>query len=92
MNIKPCDNRPVLNPCTLKDLNYQVDPYIGCEHYCYYCYALNQAETDWSKEVILHKDITSQLESELAGIPPQAIYMGWQTDPYPPGFGTFISL
>ena len=84
MNIKQCDNRPVLNPCTLKDLNFQVDPYIGCEHYCYYCYALNQAETDWSKEVLIHKDITSQLESELAGIPPQTIYMGWQTDPYQP--------
>ncbi len=84
MNIKPCDNRPVLNPCTLKGRNYQVDPYIGCEHYCYYCYALNQAETDWRKEVLIHKDITSQLESELAGIEPQTLYMGWQTDAYQP--------
>jgi len=84
MRIKPCDNRPALNPCTLKDRNYQVDTYIGCEHYCYYCYVLNQAETDWSKEVLIHKDITSQLESELAGISPQIIYMGWETDPYQP--------
>lgn len=84
MNIKPYDNRPVLNPCTLEGRNYQVDPYIGCEHYCYYCYALNQAETDWRKEILIHKDITSQLESELEGISPQTIYMGWQTDPYQP--------
>ncbi len=84
MNIKPYDNRPVLNPCSLEGRNYQVDPYIGCEHYCYYCYALNQAETDWRKEIRMHKDITSQLESELEGIPPQTIYMGWQTDPYQP--------
>jgi len=84
MNIKPHDNRPVLNPCTLEGRNYQVDPYIGCEHYCYYCYVLNQAETDWSKEVLIHKDITSQLESELEEIEPQTIYMGWQTDPYQP--------
>ena len=84
MKIKPCANRLVLNQCTLENRNYQVDPYIGCEHYCYYCYALNQAETDWSKEVLIHKDITSQLESELAGIPLQTIYMGWQTDPYQP--------
>jgi len=61
-----------------------VDPYIGCEHYCYYCYALNQAETDWRKEVLIHKDITNRLESELAGIRPQTIYMGWITDPYQP--------
>ncbi len=84
MQIKPCANRPILNPCTLEGRNYQVDPYIGCEHYCYYCYALNQAETDWRKEVLIHKDITSHLESELAGITPQTIYMGWQTDPYQP--------
>jgi DNA repair photolyase len=84
MHIKPCNNRPVLNPCTLKDRNYQVDPYIGCEHYCYYCYALNQAETDWRTDVLMHQDITGQLASELAGIPPQTIYMGWQTDPYQP--------
>ena len=84
MKIKPCAKRPVLNQCTLEGRNYQVDPYIGCEHYCYYCYALNQAETDWRKEVLIHKDIASQLESELAGIAPQTIYMGWETDPYQP--------
>ena len=84
MKITPCANRSILNPCTLDGINYQVDPYIGCEHYCYYCYALDQAETDWSREVLIHKDITRQLESELSGIEPQIIYMGWQTDPYQP--------
>ncbi len=84
MNIKPCVNRPVLNPCTLQGRNYQVDPYIGCEHYCYYCYALNQAETDWRKEIRIHEDIVGRLESELAGIEPQTIYMGGQTDAYQP--------
>ena len=84
MIVETCRKRQILNPCTLENRNYQVDPYIGCEHYCYYCYAINQAETDWSKEVLIHKDITSQLESELAGIPLQTIYMGWQTDPYQP--------
>ena len=68
MNIKPYDNRPLLKPCTLEGRNYLVDPYIGCEHYCYYCYALNQAQTDWSKEILIHKELISQLESELAEI------------------------
>jgi len=84
MEIKPHACRPVLNPCTLEGRNYQVDPYIGCEHYCYYCYALNRAETDWRKEVLIHRDITGQLESELEGIAPQTLYMGWATDPYQP--------
>lgn len=84
MNLKPCSHRPVLNPCTLEGKKYQVDPYIGCEHYCYYCYALNQAETDWRKEILIHQDIERQLADELNDIEPQPIYMGWQTDPYQP--------
>ncbi len=84
MNIKPCNKRPILNPCTLPGRNYQVDPYIGCEHHCHYCYALNQAETDWRKEVLIHEDIAGRLASELTGIPPQTIYLGWQTDAYQP--------
>jgi len=84
MKISTCSNRPVLAKCTLKDLDYQVDTYVGCEHYCYYCYALNKAETDWTKEILIYKDITDQLNNELSNIPPQTIYMGWQTDPYQP--------
>jgi len=84
MIVKTLDNGPVLNPCTLEDRNYQIDPYIGCEHYCYYCYVLPQAVTDWRKEVLIHRNITDQLQRELSGIPPQTIYMGWHTDPYQP--------
>jgi len=52
MNIKSCKNRPVLNPCTLEGRNYQVDPYIGCEHYCYYCYVLPLAECRQTRKVL----------------------------------------
>ena len=84
MEIKPHANRPVLNPCTLEGRNYQVDPYIGCGHYCYYCYVLNQAETDWTKEVWYHENLADRLEEAISGIQPQSIYMGWHTDPYQP--------
>ncbi len=84
MEIKPHANRPVLNPCTLEGRNYQVDPYIGCGHYCYYCYVLNQAETDWTKEVWYHENLAGRLEEAISGIQPQSIYMGWLTDPYQP--------
>lgn len=63
---------------------YQVDPYIGCEHCCCYCYALNQAETDWTQEVRAYKDIGGQLKQELAAVGPQPIYIGWASDPYQP--------
>ena len=84
MKVSVCPNRPILSPCGLKDIEYQVDTYVGCEHYCYYCYALPQAETDWSKEILIYKDIVDQLSEELDKIPPQTIYMGYHTDPYQP--------
>jgi len=84
MKVCECTNRPILSPCGLKDLDYQVDTYIGCEHYCYYCYVLPQAETDWLKEIYVHNDIVSQLNKEIDTISPQTIYMGYHTDPYQP--------
>lgn len=84
MKICTCSYRPILVPCTLKNYDYQVDPYVGCEHNCHYCYVLNQAETDWTKEIFVYNDISDQLSGELEKISPQKIYMGYYTDPYQP--------
>ncbi len=84
MNISACSPRPILVPSRLRNFDYQVDPYIGCEHYCYYCYALKDAETDWAKEIRIHEDMAGQLEQALEKIPPQKIYLGYYTDPYQP--------
>jgi DNA repair photolyase len=84
MKVSLCSYRPILVSCNLENLDYQVDPYVGCEHYCHYCYVLNQAETDWAKEILIYEDITEQLSAELKTIDPQKIYMGYFTDPYQP--------
>ena len=84
MKVSLCSKRPILVPCNLENFDYQVDPYIGCEHRCHYCYVLNQAETDWTKEILIYENITAQLGAELKTIKPQKIYMGYFTDPYQP--------
>ncbi|MCP4178759.1 MAG: radical SAM protein [bacterium] len=84
MKITICTHRPLLMPCALEDFEFQLDPYVGCAHNCHYCYALNQAETDWSNEIQIHRDIVDQLDNELTAIPPQNIYIGWNADPYQP--------
>ncbi len=84
MIVSECSNRAILSPCGLRDFKYQVDTYVGCEHYCYYCYVLPQAVTDWSKEILIQKDIIKLLNQELDKIPPQTIYMGYHSDPYQP--------
>ncbi len=89
MKVSKCSPRKILNPCTLEGHNYQVDPYIGCEHFCKYCYSLNKAETNWEKEILIHKDITGQLYQEMSSLEPQSIYMGMNSDPYQPSERTF---
>jgi len=84
MKVFECTKRPILSPCELPYFDFQVEPYIGCEHYCYYCYILPQAETNWSKKILIHRDIVNQLEEELENISPQAIYLGYYTDPFQP--------
>ena len=84
MEVSICSYRPILVPCSLDNFDYQVDPYVGCEHSCHYCYALNQAEIDWAKEIFVYNDLASQLRGELEKISPQKIYMSYYTDPYQP--------
>lgn len=84
MTISTCTEQKVVKPCKLQDIYYQVDPYIGCEHHCNYCYALKYANTNWKKELILHENIVNHLKKELEEIPPQTIHIGHETDPYQP--------
>jgi len=84
MKISICSNRPILVPCSLEGFDYQMDPYVGCAHFCRYCYVLDQAETDWTEEVLIHAELFSQLTGELEGLTPQTVYMGYHSDPYQP--------
>lgn len=84
MKVNRCSPRKVLEPCTTLNFNYQMDTYIGCEHFCYYCYGLNEAETNWESEILIHEDLTGQLARELFSLEPQTIYIGMNSDPYQP--------
>ncbi|MCP4023665.1 MAG: radical SAM protein [Desulfobacteraceae bacterium] len=84
MKITPNPDCPTLSSCSLENFNYQIDPYMGCEHNCYYCYVLPNARTNWTREILVHPDLLDRLFHELSAIQPQTIYMGWHTDPYQP--------
>ena len=84
MKIRPCIKNPLLEACNLDAFAHQLDTYVGCEHRCCYCYALNRAETDWTREILIHEELVSRLTEELARISPQAVYIGWNSDPYQP--------
>ena len=89
MKVNRCSRRKILTPCGLEMHNYQIDTYIGCEHLCRYCYGLNNAETDWHKEILIHEDIMDQLAQEINFLEPQSIYIGMNSDPYQPSEKNF---
>jgi DNA repair photolyase len=74
----------IVEPCSLEGFTYQVDPYVGCEHRCLYCYTQNDCSVDWERQVGILPDFVPRLADELARIEPQTIYMGMNTDPYQP--------
>lgn len=74
----------ILTPCVVPGFEYQVEPYVGCEHHCHYCYALSGAETNWSREILTHEDLVERLDRALQNISPQALYLSYNTDPYQP--------
>jgi DNA repair photolyase len=84
MKVHSSQSQQILQPCSLEWFAYQIDPYVGCEHHCHYCYTLNQTDTDETEEIIIHKDLAGQLSRELSALEPQTIYMGMNTDPYQP--------
>lgn len=84
MENKTYSQRKILSPCSLDAFSYQLDPYNGCGHLCYYCYALNSTDINWEKEIIAYANIAEKLTEELALLEPQTIYIGMNTDPYQP--------
>ncbi len=84
MEIKKVANKGVLRKCSLEGFNFQIDPYLGCEHLCSYCYGLNRARFDWEKQVLMYEDLIGELSHELDVFPPQKIYIGMNCDPYQP--------
>ncbi|GGZ17530.1 radical SAM protein [Echinicola pacifica] len=74
-------------------LNYSVNPYMGCEHGCIYCYARNSHEywgfdagLGFETNIVVKHNIVESLKSQFdkRGYIPQAIMLSGNTDCYQP--------
>jgi DNA repair photolyase len=84
LNTVEVSREHVLAPCPLEGIEYQIDPYLGCEHDCTYCYAQNSCPVEWGAETGIIPGMDEILERDLSGLSPQTIYVGMNTDPYQP--------
>ncbi|GAC1652735.1 MAG: Rv2578c family radical SAM protein [Candidatus Dormibacteraceae bacterium] len=93
---QPC--KSALNPVRGMPFRWSLNPYMGCEHRCTFCYvrafekrADRPADDRYGRTVRVKTNIAAVLRAEL-GRPSwrgEAIVLGAATDPYQPAEGTY---
>lgn len=86
--------KSIITQSKLPDADYVVNPYIGCELACLYCYAsfmgraVGQGITDWGSYVVAKTNATTLFEKELPKLlrqnPRPSLFLSSVTDPYQP--------
>ena len=81
--------RQGLSRSGLSDLDYALNPYIGCEHGCLYCYARSYTRyrivaENWGEIVYFKENVCSLVEREARRLRPGIVGVSTITDPYQP--------
>ena len=81
--------KTALSPSKLPGLKYSLNPYLGCEHGCLYCYSRaifrdRNMATNWGKFVKAKQNIVEILTREIKRKPRGVVGVSTVTDPYQP--------
>lgn len=81
--------RSVLSRSGISSVDYSVNPYVGCEHGCAYCYGrfmkrVTQHTEEWGEFVDVKVNAPLVLSRELAGASKGVVLVSSVTDPYQP--------
>ncbi len=73
----------------LPDIDYALNPYIGCEHSCIYCYSPDftrnkEVAYNWGSIVVIKENIAEVLEKEIKKLKKGTVGVSTITDPYQP--------
>ncbi|CAG0969280.1 hypothetical protein METP3_01341 [Methanosarcinales archaeon] len=85
--IKEVKVKTALSPSKLPGLDYALNPYMGCEHACVYCYAPSVIHWDkgkWGELVEVKVNLPRILSKELRMKKKGVVGLGTVTDPYQP--------
>lgn len=91
MKIKTIQCKSLLTKSNLPEVDYCINPYVGCEHACVYCYArfmrrfTGHAEEQWGDFVDVKINAPEILERELSRNPKRGtVLLGSVCDAYQP--------
>lgn len=89
MKIKEIKAKHIIAKSRLPDAEYVVNPYMGCEFGCLYCYAsfmgrfVNEAIENWGNYVYVKTNAVELFEKEIDSLPRKAgVFLSSVTDPY----------
>ena len=76
-----------LSKSGLPELDYSLNPYLGCLHACRYCFAVDMtsdkdARENWGHSVVVRSNIVEVLRREMSRMPRGIVGMSTITDPY----------
>lgn len=89
MEIKEILCKNALSRSGIYSVDYSLNPYIGCEHNCCYCFArymkkFANLKKEWGKFVVVKKNIIDVLRKDIRKIRGGSILISSVTDPYQP--------
>jgi DNA repair photolyase len=88
--------KSVLNRTNLPGVDYSVNPYVGCEHACVYCYAANMrrytghSKEPWGEFLDVKLNAPEVLQRQLRRRKRGLVLVGSVTDPYTPAENEFM--
>jgi DNA repair photolyase len=92
MRIKEIEAKTIISKSGLPDADYAINPYVGCEFGCVYCYAsfmgrfVNEPVENWGNYVYVKKNAVELFKKELLAMPAKqrnsTMMLGSVTDPY----------
>ncbi len=87
MNMRYIKCKTALSNSKLPGLDYSLNPYVGCQHNCAYCYGPNVLKInreEWGEKIALKLNIPIVLSNELKRKIKGIIGISTVTDPYQP--------
>lgn len=89
MKIREIRAKSVLSRSGLPGCDYALNPYVGCQHACVYCYArfmrrFTGHKEPWGCFIDVKINAPEVLERELGKVKPGVIFLSSVTDPYLP--------
>ncbi|HDD26449.1 MAG TPA: radical SAM protein, partial [Acidilobales archaeon] len=94
MRIKYIRVKSALSRSGLKEIDYALNPYLGCYHSCIYCYARDftryeEVAKNWGEVIYVKINLLDVLRREVKRLPKGVVGVATITDPYQPIEATY---